>query len=491
MASDQPDGEIAFPAVAHGPGRACLCPDRLAADSDGLPLRLNAFERYMWADDRAAHPMSYFVQLAYSGRLDEPTFGEALERTLQRHPLLHARIAGQRNQDLTWVASPDLRPYFDCADTSKPMRFPSRYRIDLREENGLRIWVRRSAAGGVIRMQFHHACCDGIAANQFLDELLRAYDHLARRAIDDPAAAALPAVDFRGLRRRNRFGANWWDWIGRRMVDLWGLALGPAIFLLVRPAPLQSRDACDDPAPPGDVVPDLVTWRFTRPQFASLLARARASRATLNDLLLRDVFLSIHAWNLDHDPRLRHELIRIMVPFNLRGPEHRNLPAVNVVGMANLDRRFRWPWYRNRWWLLRGIQLETTFLKRFRIVTCFPSIMWVLGGLPGGLHRFLGPGRCLATCVVSNLGRIFVDSPLRQGDGKLVAGELIVDAVDTAPPVRCGSGVALTFYTYAGQLSVSLNYDLCRLRRPTAEQLLRHLVAQIERTADLPGGAES
>ena len=144
------------------------------------------------------------------------------------------------------------------------------------------------------------------------------------------------------------------------------------------------------------------------------------------------------------------------------------------------------PGRRNPRWLLRSIRLETLFLKKFRIVTCFPSIMWVLGCLPGGLQRVLRRDRCLATCVVSNLGRIFVDTPLPRRDGKLVAGELTVEAVDTAPPVRGGSGAALTFYTYAGQLSVSLNYDPHHFRRPTAEQLLRHIVAQIEQTAGAP-----
>jgi hypothetical protein len=427
--------------------------------------------------------MSYFAHVAYSGRLNESAFVQALEQTLPRHPLLHARIVGNREQDLTWVTSPDLLPYLDCADALTPMRFPGGYRIELREENGLRIWVRKHAEGGVIRLQFHHACCDGIAVNQFIGELLRVYDHVAGGGTGDHVA--LPAVDFTRLPHRNRFGASWWDWLGRRVVDAWGIVIGPPIFLLVRPTPLQTRGVCDHQEQNGRVVPELVTWRFTDAQLAGLLAKVRASRVTLNALLLRDVFVSLHAWNLDHDQRLQRELIRIMVPFNLRGTEHQSLPAVNVVGMANLDRRLHWPWCRNPQWLLRSIQLETLFLKRFRIVTCFPSIMFVLGILPGGLQRVLRRDRCVATCVVSNLGKIFIDTPLPRRDGKLVAGDLTVEAVDTAPPVRDGSGAALTFYTYAGQLSVSMNYDPHRFRRTTAEQLLRHIVAQIERTADL------
>jgi hypothetical protein len=449
--------------------------------AETLPLQLNAFERYMWSDDQAAHPMSFFVQLSFSGRLDESAWNRTVEQTLLRHPLLRARIAGSHARDLTWVTSPQPHPTVDYADTTEPMRFPGTYRIDLREENGLRIWVRRSETGGVIRLQFHHSCCDGIAANQFIDELLRVYDREANGRFGN--RVPLPRLDLARLPKRNRFGANWWDWLGRRFVDAWGLAIGPAIFLLTHPTPLRTPDPLQSQHHRDGVVPDLVTWRFPPSQLAGLLAKARESRVTLNDLLLHDVFLTVRAWNREHDSRPRRELIRVMVPFNLRGPEHAHMPAVNIVGMANLDRRFYWPWFRNGQRLLRGIQLETWFLKTFHIVTCFPSILWVLGSLPGGLHRYLRPDRCLATCVVSNLGRIFVDTPLLRPDGKVVAGEITVDAVDTAPPVRGGSGAAMTFCTYAGQLSVSMNFDPYLFRRPTAERLLHQIVARIERTA--------
>lgn len=450
--------------------------------ANGLPLRLNAFERYMWADDQAAHPMSFFVHVTYSGRLDEAAWHRALDQALCRHPLLRARVAGNRDRDLTWVTSPDPRPAVDCADAAEPMRFADSYRIDLRKENGLRIWIRWSDERGVIRFQFHHSCCDGIAANQFIDDILRAYARTVSGQEGDPVPFS--AVDFTRLPRRNRFGANWWDWLGRRIVDLWGMALGPAIFLLTRPASLRSSDVVDEQDQQSALVPDLVTWRFTQDQLTTLLTKARTSRVTLNDLLLRDIFLSVHAWNGEHGPQPNRDLIRIMVPFNLRGPEHRNLPAVNIVGMANLDRRFHWPWYKSAQRLLRGIQLETWFLKSFRIVTCFPGILWVLGSLPGGLHRHLKPDRCLATCVVSNLGRIFVDTPLAQRDGKVLAGGLSVEAIDTAPPVRDGSGAAMTFCTYAGQLSVSMNYDPIRFCRATAERLLQQIVARIAQSAE-------
>ena len=451
-----------------------------------LPLKLNSFERYMWADDNPEHPMSYFAQVLFSGRFDEQAFVGALQQALLRHPLLHARIGGDSERAPTWVPSPDLLPYVDCAEEPTPMHFPGSYRIDLREENGLRVWVRKSADRGVIRFQFHHSCCDGIAVNQFIEDVLCLYEHVAGGRGGEPTG--LRPLEFADLPRRNRFGHGWWDWLGRRVIDLWGVIIGPPIFFLGRPTPLQAPGASDHQEQNGRAIPDLLTWRFTELQLANLLAQARAHRVTVNDLLLRDFFVAVHAWNLRHDKKLRRESLRIMVPFNLRGPEHRTLPAVNVVGMANLDRRLSWPWFRNPKLLLRSIQLETAFLKTFRIVTCFPCVMAAVDCLPGGLPKILRRERCLATTVVSNLGKIFGDTPLRRRDGKLLAGELTIEAVDTAPPVRGGSGAASTFYTYAGQLSMSMNYDPHRFRRDTAEQLFRHIITQIEQTADAAVG---
>ena len=49
-----------------------------------LPLKLNAFERYMWADDNPEHPMSYFAQVLFSGRFDEQAFVGALQHVRVR-----------------------------------------------------------------------------------------------------------------------------------------------------------------------------------------------------------------------------------------------------------------------------------------------------------------------------------------------------------------------------------------------------------------------
>lgn len=445
-----------------------------------LPLKLNAFERYMWLDDRPSHPMACFTRIAFSGKFDQAVFVAALQKTLPRHPLLHAQVADEPGRALTWIAASEVLPYLDCADADAPLRFPATYQIDLRRETGLRIWARTRDTGGTLLFQFHHACCDGVGAHQFLEDLLCLYDHLAHGRGGAPAG--LRPIDLTDLPRRNRFGANWLDWLGRRVVDFWGLVAGIPFFFLIHPVPL----AAPDPPAPGTVdeltVPEILIQRFTHSQFAALRARAQSLQATLNDLLLREFFLALGAWNAQHDPDLQRQEVRVMIPFNLRGPEHSRLPAVNVVGMANLDRTLQRPGKTDPQRLLRGLKWELQFYKACRMVTSFPCILAALERLPGGLRRIFGSDRCLATAVLSNLGRLWADGPLPRRDGRVVVGDLTLTSVDPAPPVRAGSSITCTLYTYANELALSVNYDRHRFSRRTAEKLLRHLVAQLEQT---------
>jgi hypothetical protein len=450
-----------------------------------FPLKLNVFERYMLADDRPTSPMSFFVRMIFSGALDRAAFVAALEAALQRHPLLHARLAGRRARDLAWVASPKFLPWFDVADESVPMLFPGGFRIDLRRENGLRVWIRRGRDCGEIRFQFHHACCDGIAANQFIADVLCAYDW--KRGGASRNAPAFRPLDVEMLKRRDRMEERGQGRLLRGLVAAWGACVRLPMFFLRLPASLPSPEhSHDHDASVHDTLaPELLTWRFEKAQLDNLLAAAKENGATLNDLVIRDFFMALWAWNNRHGSG-RGRFMRILVPFNLRGPEHGRLPAANVMGLINIDRRLKQLARLNPGALLDGIRSETRLLKKTRLPAAFTHAMAVGEVVIGGLERIFRTERCLTTAVLSNLGRIFADTPLPRDGGKLRAGGLVVEAVDTAPPVRTGSGISCTLYTYAGQMSLTLLYDRCCFTSAAAAQLLERLAAQIARTASIP-----
>lgn len=462
-----------------------------------FPLKLNVFERYMLADDRPTSPMSFFVRVLFSGALDKAVFVAALEAALERHPLLRARLAGRRVRDLVWVASPELRPWLDVAEEGVPMLFPGGFRIDLRRENGLRVWIRSGKTSGEIRFQFHHACCDGVGANQFIADVLCAYNRKQRGAAD--GAPVFHPLDPGVLRRRDRMGARRASWLIRGLVAAWAALIRMPMFFLRLPAPLCALDDTNEIG--ADVhdtlVPDLLTWRFEKPQFDRLLMMTKESGATLNDVMIRDFLLAMRAWNNRHGKGRGAEgeglgrFLRILVPFNLRGPEHDRLPVTNVMGLINIDRSLKQLARLNSEALLDGIRSETRLLKRTRLPAAFMHAMAVGEIAMGSLERIFQTERCLTTAVLSNLGRIFTNTPLPRHNGKLLAGNLIVEAVDTAPPVRTGCGISCTLYTYAGQLSLTLLYDRRCFSSTAAASLLERLVAQIEKTAGSAGNPAS
>ena len=157
------------------------------------PLKLTAFERYMWCDSRPANPMTHFVVLRCSGPFDEAAFRTAVARAVDRHPLLRARIEGLENGPAHWVRAPAAPPDCNVAGADEPLRLTGTEELDLRRETGFRAWVRGAAGAVVIRLQFHHACCDGVAATRFIDDILVGYDHLVRRGTGDPPWPPLAA----------------------------------------------------------------------------------------------------------------------------------------------------------------------------------------------------------------------------------------------------------------------------------------------------------
>ncbi|MEQ1838927.1 MAG: hypothetical protein ABL994_00840 [Verrucomicrobiales bacterium] len=434
--------------------------------------------------------MAIFVRVVFSGRFDKAAFAVALESAVRRHPLLHARITGDTERNLAWVLSPNLSPWVDYADEGVVMRFPGGFRIDLREENGLRVWVRTGDDRGEIRFQFHHACCDGLATSQFIQDVLCAYDHMVRGSAG--SGPAFRPLDPHGLRQRHRLGACWQRRLFHGLVAVVTTIIGPPTFFLVRPTPLHAPEKAKgiDIEINEQVVPEALPWCFAKAQFDALLAGAKRNGVTLNDLMIRDFFLAMQTWNDNHGGE-RKQVLRLMIPFDLRGPEHDQLSAANIVGMINLDRRFggafRWSAPR----LLGSIRTETRFLKAFRIPAGYSQAITVIGKLAGGLEKLFQTDRCLTTAVLSNFGRILEDTPLNRRDGKLLAGDLIVEAVEPTSPVRTGSGISCALCTYGDQLSLMMNYDRRSYSPAVAQQLLTHIVARIEQTAAELSGSKS
>lgn len=442
------------------------------------PLKLVAFERYMLADDRASHPMSFTIRLKFSGRFDEARFRQAARAAAERHPLLSSHVQADDRGRLEWRAAADPTPHLDIAPLDEPLRFPGSERIDLARCTGLRIWVRTRDDWTEMRLQFHHSCADGVGAYQFVEDLLVCYE---QAVYPDRQRAALRPLDPARLARRATFGLAWWQTLLRLPAEIWGLVVGSFTFFLGHPAQLAASQKPQETPAERLRLLDYPAYTFAPEESRRLLDAAKASGATMNDLLLRDHLLAMHRWNVRHDTRLRRRSLRIMVPIDLRVAGDEALSCCDVVTMVYID---RYPaMCRNLDRMLSLIRLETAFLKRFRLGLSFIRGLGLYGMVPGGMEFLARANRCYATAVLSNLGVLFRGAPLPRDGGKLLAGDLKLERVESAPPVRPFTAAGITTLSYGGQLTIVMNYDRHHLVPQEAQRLLDTIVERLLETA--------
>lgn len=447
-------------------------------ERDLFPLPLTPFEKYMMLDDHERQPMAFCIRLYFSGRPDEAAFREAVHRALARHPLLRSTVVGEPYRLWKWqpVESPQVP--IDVAPLGAPLRCPGgRVRIDLHQEIGLRIWVRTGESTTEIQFQFHHSTCDGIGAYRYIEDVLAAYDQLLR---GDDAGQWRP-ISLARLTRRTHFGQSWFGRLMHMPWELWGVVVGMTIFLSVKPVNMPSPETPQLEPDDEQTILDMPAYTFSKGDYDVLRSVTREAKATVNDLLVRDHLLGMHAWLVKHQPQHARRYLRDMMPVNLRGPEDDALPATNVVGMVFIDRKLHR--YKTPRRLLRGIKFETAWLKVMRLATAWSRCCdLMLHWLPRGADILINLQRPVATSSLSNMGRIFYGHKLRLEDGKIAAGDLVLERAESAPPVRPFTCSSLTTLSYNGQLTVTMNYDRYHLTPAAAQGLLDAYIDRMKET---------
>jgi NRPS condensation-like uncharacterized protein len=437
-----------------------------------FPLPLTHFETYMLADHRPEYPMVFYVRLKFTGPLNRAKFMVATATTLGRHPLLRATVRSIKGR-LCWIlwdgASQCTWDSEDRAESLLPV--PP---LDLFAVPGLRMQVSRDAEHDHVLLEFHHASCDGIAAMQFIEDLLIAYH--AEHGIVEPNSPPRFALDPQSLNQRSRLGMSFWRRLRRAplvVTTVWGLVE----FFINRPMALVAPQM---PAP-EEVGPGLASHAFGSLQLASLRSIARSLGVTINDLLVRDLLSTVADWNTRHQPGPRPEMLRITVPVNLRELSDASLSATNVVSMIFIDRRpenFTSPTK-----LLRSVVRDTWLIKRFRLGLIFVWVTMWLCRCPPLMRRMLAGRHCMSTAVLSNLGVQLDNTPLPKRQGRILAGNVMLDQIEFFPPLRPFTRIAVGVVTYGGELNIAMHYDRRSLAVAAGDSLLQDFRECVASTA--------
>jgi len=438
-----------------------------------------AFEHYMLADDRPSHSMVVQMRFWFSGNFKKDAFIDAIKQILIRHPIFQMRLhghAGKKSSDIFWEHDANLcMPFISWGGMDEPISHPSKLtHIDLTSEIGLRLWMRDNSAQNPrpddarthMLVQFHHSVCDGVGMLQFIEDLLIHYGQTM--AFETPSPRNL---DHSLFEQRGNFSLTPLQWRQRRFRDFkrsfkFFAALAQPLAVPKHQKGQKSQIA-DLFAAERRILPasTLINIRNT----------ARIKNATVNDILIHELFRTLSPWNQRFGKILNK--VRIGLATSLRTPSEAAMSAVNIVSMVFLDKSHRQV---TKSCLLEDITEETRDIKTNRMGVTLPRVIRFFGRAPLLVKAFLRFPLCSATAVLSNLGNTLSKSPLMAQDGKLRIGNISLDSYELMPPVRPKTSVSFAINYYAGNLSVTIRYDSTRLTAETAKNLLDQYCIRLE-----------
>ncbi|MFN2390000.1 MAG: hypothetical protein ABR575_10410 [Actinomycetota bacterium] len=393
--------------------------------------------------DTEAAPWSIQVEARVRGALDEDRLRAAILAAVGRHPLAHARRApahaGTRNW--AWEIDPelDLDPLrvVDCPDDDALDRARGALygmSVPLTESPPLRVRLARHPAGDVVMLNVNHTAMDGFGSLRVLRSIACAYagepepipevDLSTSRGLEGRLAAASAT----GGRRETL------SMVGDKLRDLLGA-----------PARLQGVGGN---ARPG------YGFRHVRlsPAQTSALLSAPRGPATINDVLLATLALTIAGWNEEHGVAPRR--LGTLVPVNLWPRDLGEGAVGNYWVPVRVSVRPRD--LRSSSAALRAVTHQTRHIKEHGSAAHLIGMLgrsrslpiWAKRALPVAL--WLTGNRLIDTTMLSNLGAI-TDPPSFGRETETL--ELWF-----SPPARMPLGLALGAVTTMGRLHLTFRY---------------------------------
>lgn len=435
--------------------------------ASALPLPLASFEHYMLADDREDYPMAPFVRLTFNGEMEQQRLLQAFQSTLAQHPLLHAHVQGSvlgRTSELFWQDADKREPHIDWDEPDAPLSFPNGRHVDLSTETGLRTWVRCGSGKTELWFQGHHACCDLLGFQGFIEDLLKAYHGSVLKPRNQELLHHRGDVKY-SLRQL-------FAWTPRALRTLFTFYTRD-IARLGSAVPNNSNE--------GDTFPPFHSCFLDPPEIQGLRRTANKSSSTVNDLLLCDLYLTLGRWMKNKQDVPGNQTVRIGIPLNLRKTSDRGMSAANRMGLIFLDRRLKR--LDDPGNLLRGIRRETRAIKRWNMGLATLMLFNWAGRLRKGMVGLL-PRRCLASTIFSNGGAIFRKTQLPTQDQCVVAHNVRLESIEVIPALRPETDANFIVVSYAGRLNLCMSYAPRALSQQDSRRLFDAFIEQVRRTAN-------
>jgi hypothetical protein len=162
------------------------------------------------------------------------------------------------------------------------------------------------------------------------------------------------------------------------------------------------------------------------------------------------------------------------------------MPAANAMSYAFLTRSTSDCAECGSQDLLEGISRETRLIKQWSMGLMFLDGLRFSTRIPGLVHLMSRRRRCMASLVLSNLGQLARNFPYQPGeDGPIRAGNVTLERVTGAPPVRRLTRVAMLATRNEGRLTLGVRCDPWQFSPGDAKTFLAQYVERLEKTAIL------
>ena len=423
----------------------------------------NVLDELYLSFDREEEPWSVHLEIRVEGHVDAERLEAAVREAALRHPIARARLGRSRFTDVRydWEIADELGDVdteeVDCADAADADRAREELlsRAPSLESPGpFSLLLAHQPGGDTIVLNLRHAAGDGLAALRLMGSIARAY---GGEADPLPPEDPLEVRDIQSLTGvgsvKERIAR------GRAMLDYLGRGVS---------APARiARDTGDDS--PG--------YGFERlafePEEVRRVVERRSGGATVNDVLLGALAVTVRRWNEDHGESTG--AVYLMMPINLRPPEWKfevvgNFASYVSVRVAAND-------HESLEAAVESAAASTRRIKDGGIAGLIVDLLDPTTLLPTGVKRRmqdlipLTGNIVVDTAVLSNLGRI--DDVPHLGEAGAVR------EVWFSPPGRMPLGASLGAVTLGGRLFVTLRYRHALFHRDAARRFLESFKGEL------------
>ncbi|MEA2479299.1 MAG: hypothetical protein QOJ07_1221 [Thermoleophilaceae bacterium] len=404
------------------------------ADSAELNL-LDELYLHLNRDDE---PWSVHLEVQAEGSIDPARLEDAVRAAALRHPIARARLAPTRATDVRyrWEIADELEdvPLEVTGEDAAGARERLLSALPALDRPGpFTLGLVRGADGDSLILNLVHAAGDGMAALRLMASILRAYS-----GQDDPA----PAVDPLAVRDIKALVGS--QSIAERLKRS-RAAVGYMMRGLTPPVRVAPDGASDRPGYGFELLE-------LEPDEVKQVSAQRTGGATVNDVLLGALGVTIGRWNERHGET--SGTAYLMMPINLRPPEWRfdvvgnfaSYVSVHLGADEQVDMESAVAAAAERTRRIKDDGVAGLIVDLFEIPTAMPT------ALKRRLQQLIPLTNNLVvdTAVLSNLGKL-EDVPDLGDAGR-------VRAVWFSPPGRMPLGVSLGAASLDGRLFLTLRY---------------------------------